>query len=244
MLLGQVIAKAGGNALGLGVKPEAALALHHGRAVQTAFDGDGHAIMLTGQRLDGGNHLRRLLGLGHPEIHPAAGIGRDDIGARAAPDRRHIGGDPALQIGHGMNCQDNPGQRHHGAAPLGPIAAGMGTFALGGDGEAASAFACRDHAAIGAAGGFGDQHGGGARRLGLDDGAAGGAAHLLIGGEQQGDWPIGGHPLAQNFPHRMKGQEAAGLHVIDPGPIGAVALDAKRHVLEQLPMIPHGIEMA
>jgi len=65
-----------------------------------------------------------------------------------------------------------------------------------------------------------DQDDGGPGGLAFDDVAAGGAADLLVGGEQEDDGARGLDLLVEDAADGVEGQETAGFHVVDAGAVG------------------------
>ena len=93
---------------------------------------------------------------------------------------------PRVEVDHLVDADDLAGEFDDGAGAFLEVAAGMGAFPDDLDDEAADAFTRGDADAAGS-GGLGDEHVFGGPALLLDQGAAGRAADLLVGREQQGD---------------------------------------------------------
>lgn len=184
-------------------------------------DGEAHAVLLAGEGEHPLDHpVEVRLALGHAERLPPA-QGRHAIHPHPAGDDTRRDG--ALGIREGVDGED---LARHGADRGAPLARRRARMARPADRlqvEPGDGVAARHHPVAGLAG-LRHEHVGMPRRLGLDQVAGGGAADLLVAGEQhrhrQGRLRSGGDQGAQ----RGDRDDVAALHVEDARPVGAVAL--------------------
>ena len=158
------------------------------------------------------------------EVDAAAGLGRDDVGPGAAPDRRDIGGDAAVEVGQRMDLQDRA--RDSATTALRPsdqLPPAWARTALIVSAKPPAPLRAGHTGALRAAGRLGDQHGTGpGRRAPRSAPRLVGLPTSSSGRQQQGDRAPGRHAPGAGSPARMEGEEAAGLHVVDAGAMGAL----------------------
>ena len=112
-------------------------------------------------------------------------LDRHHVDEGAAVDAADAEGHAALEVGHALDALDQARHGADGAASLAVGGAGMGRTAVRGNPEALERKPTRDDHAVLA--GLRDQHVLVPLGLGLDAGAGGWAADLLVGDEHEGD---------------------------------------------------------
>jgi hypothetical protein len=240
-LLWQVEPDLGRKRLGVAMQRRNLRRLGEGRTVHSARHADPASRVAGRKAEQPALHLHPVLGPRHPQVDLAACFGRDYVGPGAAPDRRRVQRDPAVEVHHGVDRLDLMRQLHHRRGALLERAARMGAAPLHPQGEPAHALARRD-AGPACAGGLHDQHRARLRRFAFDQIAAGRAAHLLVRRQQQHHRPGRRDALAQHGPQHMHGEETTRLHVVDTGAGRPRAVDPRRHPLQRT-MLPNRVQM-
>ena len=215
------------------VERGAGIAFFVGRTVQLADHPDADAL---GARLQIEDFRHQLVGVGmgrHAHVDLGIGFLRDHVRLGAAFDDADIDGDAALEIVHRFQRLDDVAKFANGAAAvLGPRA-GVRRHALDEDLETRDALAPGDDLAA-VAGGLGHQHIFRLSSLLFDQRPRGRAADLFIGDVELGHAERGARAIGAKLPECMIGEIGAALHVVDAGPIGAVALDPERQSLDEI----------
>ena len=177
----------------------------------------------------------------HPDVHVGGRLGRDDVGARPAPDQPHVHGNAPLrrrERGGGAHDAREFGDRVDAALGVETRMGGASPNRHPEDPDAAPA-------GLGAAAGQRRLHheaGSRPRGFRFDELPARRASRLFIGVPEDGERPARPDSLPVQKPERRDGLHEARLHVIDTRTPGHPILDPERD-FRQRSVGPDGVQV-